>query len=185
MNTSIHALRTFVTLTAITGIAYPLLVTGIAKVSFTHQANGSLIVTSNGQPIGSELLAQEFKSPRYFWSRPSAAAFATVPSGASNLGPMSTALKQAIADRASALRKAHNLPDNAPVPDELVQASGSGLDPHLSAEAAGFQLKRVCAARGLDESRVSALIGDGLVNVLALNRKLDAENDRLGRQLGP
>lgn len=173
MKTLLHALLTFATLTLITGVGYPLLVTGIARVAFAHQANGSLITSADGKLLGSELLAQEFKSPRYFWPRPSAAAFATVPSGASNLGPTSAALKLVISDRAAALRKAHNLPDNAPVPAELVQASGSGLDPHISADAARFQLKRVCTARGLDEALVSALIGDGQVNVLKLNQTLD------------
>lgn len=173
MKSLIHALRVFATLTAITGMVYPLLVTGLAEVAFPHQANGSLFTDANGKLIGSYLLAQDFKSDRYFWPRPSAGTFATVPSGASNLGPTSVALKQAIADRATALRKAHQLAGDAPVPDELVQASGSGLDPHISAEAARFQLKRVCAARGLDEARVSALIGDSLVNVLMLNRTLD------------
>jgi K+-transporting ATPase ATPase C chain len=174
MKTMHPALRSFAVLTAITGIIYPLLITGIAQLAFSRQANGSLVTGPNGHVIGSEWLAQEFTSPRYFWPRPSATSFATVPSGASNLGPSSHALQEAIASRATALRNAHHLPEDAPVPDELVQASGSGLDPQISASAARFQLKRVCAARGIDEARVSSLIGSKLVNVFALNRQLDA-----------
>lgn len=173
MKTLFPTFRVFTALTLITGVAYPLLVTGIAKLALAREANGSLIVNDRGQCIGSELLAQEFKSPRYFWPRPSAGNFATVPSGASNLGPTSTALKQAISARAEALRQAHGVPANASVPEDMIQASGSGLDPHISKEAAHFQVNRVSTARGIDRASVSALIGDGPINVLNLNLALD------------
>ena len=173
MKTLFSALRSLLLLTAITGLVYPLLVTGLSKTLFAHQASGSLLRDATGKPIGSSLVAQEFHSPRYFWPRPSAAAFATVASGASNLGPTSQALKKVIAERAASLREAHGLPATAPVPDELVQASGSGLDPHISVVAARFQLQRVCAARGVEEARVAEMIGQGLVNVLELNVALD------------
>lgn len=173
MKALFSALRVFTLLTLITGLAYPLLITGIAKLVFSRQANGSLIISDHGQCIGSELLAQEFKSPRYFWPRPSAGAFATAPSGASNLGPTSAALKDAISARAKALRQAHGLPADAFVPEDMIQASGSGLDPHISIAAVHFQLNRVCAARGIDAARVTALIGDGPINVLNLNMALD------------
>jgi potassium-transporting ATPase KdpC subunit len=173
MKALFSALRVFTVLTLITGVVYPLLLTGIAKTAFSRQANGSLLTNDHGQCIGSTLLAQEFKSPRYFWPRPSAGAFATVPSGASNLGPTSTALKDAISARAEALRKAHGLPADASVPEDMIQASGSGLDPHISNAAARFQVSRVCAARSIDATRVTALIGDGPINVLNLNIALD------------
>ncbi len=144
------ALVLLLALTVLTGIAYPLLVTGIAQVLFPRHANGSLIV-QNGKPVGSELIGQAFSDPKYFWSRPSATApFADNPaaSSGSNLGPTNSALTDAIKQRIDALRAAD--PGNrAPVPADLVTTSASGLDPHISPAAAGVikpHASRACAA---------------------------------------
>ena len=175
-----------IVMTVITGIAYPLLVTGAAQVLFPHQANGSLIMKDN-KPLGSELIGQPFSSPKYFWSRPSATSpkpYDSSSSSGSNLGPTNQALLDAVADRIKALREAD--PGNAaPVPVDLVTASGSGLDPHISPAAAYYQAERVARARHLDPKRVRSLIavhtesrqfwifGEPRVNVLKLNLELD------------
>lgn len=184
MSTILTALRLFAALTVLTGVLYPLAVTGLAKLFFPRQAAGS-VVTRDGRPVGSELLAQKFTGDRWFWPRPSAADFATVASGASNLGPTSSNLVAAVAARAAAFRAAHGLVADAPVPAELVFASGSGLDPHLSPEAARLQVGRVALARGLDPARVLALVerhvegpqlgllGEPRMNALRLNLALD------------
>jgi len=174
-------------LTALTGIAYPLLVTGIAQALFPRQANGSLIVR-DGTPIGSVLIGQSFTDPKYFWSRPSATTpqpYNGTASTGSNLGPLNPALLDAIRPRLAALHAAD--PGNAaPVPVDLVTASASGLDPEESVAAARYQAARVARARGLPEARVEALIaahaegrlfgvfGEPRVNVLTLNLALDA-----------
>jgi K+-transporting ATPase ATPase C chain len=175
-----------VALTLITGVAYPLLVTGIAQAVFPRQANGS-IVLRDGKAVGSALIGQPFSDPKYFWSRPSATAPMPYNAGASsgsNQGPLNPALAEAVKSRIDALRAAD--PDNkAPVPVDLVTASASGLDPHISIAAANYQAARVAKARGLPVDRVSALIdhhtarrqlgilGEPAVNVLALNLALD------------
>ena len=173
-------------LTGLTGVAYPLAVTGLAQLLFPSQANGSLIV-ENGKAVGSALIGQPFSDPRYFWSRPSATApfpdNAAASSG-SNLGPSSDALRDAVKGRVDALRAAD--PENhARIPVDLVTASGSGLDPHLSPAAVYYQAGRVAAARGIERSRVERLIrehtegrwlrvlGEPRVNVLELNLALD------------
>lgn len=185
MKNIIAAVRVFLVLTVITGIAYPIGITLISRLAFPALASGS-VLTKGDKPIGSELLAQEFTSPKYFWTRPSAGGFATVSSGVSNLGPTSAALRELIATRRKALQEAHDLPDNAAVPDELVTASGSGLDPHLSPDGARFQAKRVAKARQLPDNKVIELIaahteppqfgifGEARVNVLKLNLALDS-----------
>lgn len=180
------ALVALVLLTAITGVLYPLTVTAIAQVAFPWQANGSLL-SRDGQPAGSALIGQPFDSPKYFWGRLSA----TVPfpynaaaSSGSNLGPTNPALLEQAQARVTALRQAD--PDNpAPVPMDLVTASGSGLDPHISPAAAEYQVRRVARARGLDENVVRRLVveategptfgllGEPRVNVLELNLALD------------
>jgi len=173
-------------LTVVTGVIYPLVITGIAQVTFPAQANGSLVVKS-GKVVGSTLIGQPFDDPKYFWSRPSATSpfpdNAAASSG-SNQGPLNPALAQAVQGRVDALRAAD--PGNAaPVPVDLVTASGSGLDPHISPAAALYQVPRVARERKLDvetvralverhiEGRTFGLLGEPRVNVLALNLALD------------
>lgn len=181
------ALVLFVLLSAITGLLYPLAVTGLAQGLFPAQANGSLVV-HDGRVVGSTLVGQAFADPRHFWGRPSATApepYNAALSGGSNLGPSNPALHEAVRARIAALRAAD--PGNAaPVPVDLVTASASGLDPHVSRAAADWQVARVARARGLPVAQVRALvdthtegallgfIGEPRVNVLQLNLALDA-----------
>jgi K+-transporting ATPase ATPase C chain len=181
------AVTLFVVLSALTGFVYPLAVTGIAQLAFPEAANGSLI-RRDGQPVGSELIGQSFSDPKHFWSRPSATSpmpYNAANSAGSNLGPSSPALTEAVRQRIEALRNAD--PGNtAPVPVDLVTASASGLDPHISRAAADYQLARVARVRGMPEDRVRALveqhtqppllgfIGEPRVHVLRLNLALDA-----------
>ncbi len=174
-------------MTVIVGVVYPAIVTGTAQLLFPHAANGSVIV-NNGKSAGSELIGQPFADPKYFWSRPSATSpFANNPasSGASNLGPTNSALTDAVKQRIDALRAAD--PGNAAaVPADLVTASASGLDPHISPAAAQYQIARVARARGIDvetvtklvaaatESRQLGVLGEPRINVLKLNLALDA-----------
>ncbi len=174
-------------LSILTGLLYPLAVTGAARVLFPVQAAGSLI-ERGGQPVGSELIGQNFASPKYFWGRPSATTpmpYNGAGSGGSNLGPLNPALADAVKARVAALRAAD--PGNtAPVPVDLVTTSASGLDPHISPAAAAYQLGRVARARGLPAAQVQALVqrhteapllgvlGEPRVNVLRLNLALDA-----------
>jgi potassium-transporting ATPase KdpC subunit len=174
-------------MTTITGVLYPLAATGLAQLVFPRQANGSLIV-KDGKPIGSALIGQSFTEPKYFWGRPSATspnAYNAGASSGSNLGPTHPALTEAVKQRIAALR-AVDPGNNAPVPVDLVTASGSGLDPEISPAAAQYQLARVARARGLSASQVQALVnectrgrqlgmlGEPRVNVLQLNLALDA-----------
>lgn len=181
------ALTLFLVLTIVTGLAYPLAVTGIAHGAFADAASGSLIVR-DGKAVGSELIGQSFSDPKHFWSRPSATGpmpYNGANSSGSNLGPSNPALADAVKARIEALRAAD--PGNtAPVPVDLVTASGSGLDPHISRAAADYQVARVARVRGLPEDRVRALveqhteqpllgfIGEPRVHVLRLNLALDA-----------
>jgi len=172
--------------TLVTGIAYPVAITVIAQIAFKDQAEGSL-VRRDGQLVGSALIAQQFTGKTYFWPRPSAGTYATVPSGASNLGPTSAALQTNVNNNLKALREAHGLAADAPVPADLVYASGSGVDPEISPEAARFQVARVAAARGVAAAQVGNLVerfvqspqwgvfGQARVNVLRLNLALDRE----------
>ena len=180
------ALVMFAVLTALTGLAYPLLVTGVARLAFADQAAGSLVLR-DGKPVGSALIGQNFSDPKYLWGRPSATSpqpYNASNSGGSNLGPLNPALADAVKARIAALRGAE--PGNtAPVPVDLVTASASGLDPHLSLAGARFQAARVAKARNLpvqvlqlidqhSEGRLLGLIGEPRVNVLRLNLALDA-----------
>ena len=188
MNSLIRpALVLFTALTVLTGVAYPLVVTGIGRLVFPAQAGGSLLLR-DGKPVGSALIGQNFSDPRYIWGRPSATPpmpYNAAASGGSNLGPMNPALAEAVKARIQALRAAD--PGNtAPVPVDLVTASGSGLDPHLSVAGAQFQAARVARARNLPLAQVQQLIerhaegrlfgwlGEPRVNVLRLNLALDA-----------
>ena len=171
------ALSLMLLMTAITGVIYPLAVTGIAQLAFPEQANGSLIHGRDGQVQGSALIAQDFSGESWFHPRPSAGAFATVASAASNLAPSNPAL--ALRIKASAAEQA--VADQGPVPLALLTTSGSGLDPHLPPAAIRYQLARVAASRGLPEQTVEQLVkqhieqpleGPPVVNVLLLNRAL-------------
>ena len=174
----------FITLAVLTGAAYPLAVTGIGQALFPAQAHGSLVKDAQGTVVGSDLLAQKFNSPRYFQPRPSAADFATVASGASNLSPVSKAQADARAEREQAWLARGG---TQPVPEALLTASGSGLDPHLPLAAVLYQASRVAQARGMESAHLKALIaetaekptfgfmGEERVNVLRLNRKLDSD----------
>jgi K+-transporting ATPase ATPase C chain len=187
------ALVSLILLTLLTGIAYPLVVTGIAQVAFPSQANGSLIL-QDGRAVGSRLIGQSFDEPKYFWGRLSAtgtfpynafnAENLTASSG-SNYGPLNPALLEMVQARLDALHAAD--PGNtSPIPVDLVTASGSGLDPHISPAAAAYQVSRVARARGVDEGVVQGLVnehtegrqfgflGEPRVNVLELNLALDA-----------
>jgi len=182
------AVSLFVLLSAITGIVYPLVVTGIAQVVFPGAAGGSLVV-KDGRPIGSTLIGQNFTDPKYFWGRPSATSpqpYNASASSGSNQGPLNPALVDAVKGRIDALKAAD--PSNVkPVPVDLVTASASGLDPHISPEAARYQLQRIAAARKLSIERVASLIdahtqgrdfglfGEARVNVLLLNLALDSQ----------
>ena len=170
--------------TVIAGLIYPLVLTVAFRTVFHDQADGSL-VTKDGKVIGSALIAQQFQGSNYFWPRPSSGSYATVPSGASNLGPTSGALQTNVLNNAAAFRSGNNLATNAPVPADMVFASGSGVDPHISPESARLQIARVALSRGLKEDDVKALVekfvegpqwgflGEPRVNVLLLNVALD------------
>jgi K+-transporting ATPase ATPase C chain len=185
----ITSIRALLVLTVLTGVAYPLLVTGIAQLAFHDQAQGSLI-EKDGKAVGSKLIAQPFSDPKHFWSRASGTSpkpYDGGSSGATNQGPTNPALKDAVADRIKALREAD--PGNTKaVPIDLVTASGSGLDPHISPAAAEYQVERIARARSLPpdtvralvakytEGRTLGLLGEPRVNVLQLNLALDGSN---------
>jgi K+-transporting ATPase ATPase C chain len=181
------AIVALVALSLVTGVAYPLLVTAIAQVAFPAEANGSLI-ERDGKTLGSRLVGQPFSDPKYFWSRPSATAPVPYNAGASsgsNQGPVSPALADMVKARLAALRAA-DPEQTRPVPVDLVTASGSGLDPHISPAAADFQVPRVARVRGVSEEKLRALVaehtedrqlgilGEPRVNVLTLNLALES-----------
>ena len=182
---TLQSIRQLAVWTVITGLLYPVVVTVIAQAAFRDRANGSLL-TQNGQVTGSALLGQQFTGTNYFWSRPSACTYTTLPSSASNLGPTSGQLQTNVVSNLASLRAAHNLGTNDPVPADLLFASGSGVDPHISPAAARFQINRVAVSRSLPVAKVTALVeqfveapqygflGEPRVNVLKLNLALDA-----------
>ena len=179
MNTHLRpALSLLLLMTLVTGVGYPLVVTGIAQVAFPEQANGSLLRDEQGQVRGSTLIAQPFSGDAWFHSRPSAADYATVSSGASNLAPSNPALAKRVGETAGALYDAAS----GPVPQALLTTSGSGLDPHLPPAAVAYQLPRVAAARQIPPQTLQGLVeqatlqppvGPAVVNILALNAALD------------
>lgn len=181
-------LTLFVLLTALTGVAYPLVVTTLAETLFPAAANGSLVVRG-GVVVGSQLVGQPFDDNRYFWGRPSSTQphpYDATASSGSNLGPTNAALVDAVRARIERLRATHPAAATRPIPIDLVTSSGSGLDPHISPAAAHYQVERVASARGLDTERVRSLVrattespllgflGEPRVHVLSLNLALDA-----------
>ncbi|WP_301103051.1 potassium-transporting ATPase subunit KdpC [Propionivibrio sp.] len=181
------AVSLFVLLTAVTGVVYPLAVTGLAKVTFSEAADGSLVI-KDGKPVGSRLIGQNFSDPRYFWGRPSATSpqpYNASASSGSNQGPLNPALVDAVKGRIDALKTAD--PGNSkPIPADLVNASASGLDPEISPAAAEYQIERVAKTRQLQvevvrtlvakntEGRQWGVFGEPRVNVLQLNIALDS-----------
>ncbi|MBI3374921.1 MAG: potassium-transporting ATPase subunit KdpC [Betaproteobacteria bacterium] len=187
LQTALQGLRMLVVMTVITGVAYPLLVTGIGQALFADEANGSLIV-EGGKARGSALIGQPYSDSKHFWSRASATSpmpYNGASSSGSNQGPTNPALKEAVEGRVKALREAGGDPSKA-VPVDLVTASGSGLDPHISPAAAEYQIARVAKARGIGEAGLRELVakhtegrqfgflGEPRVNVLRLNLALDS-----------
>jgi K+-transporting ATPase ATPase C chain len=183
------AVMMMVVMTVLTGVVYPLVITGLAQVAFHDQANGSIIL-EDGKPVASALIGQPFGDPKYFWSRPSATGpfpYNASASSGSNLGPIEPNLTNAFKDRIDALKQAD--PGNEkPIPVDLITASSSGLDPHISPAAGDYQVSRVAKARGLEEAavrdllgkhtehRTLGLLGEERVNVVTLNLALDKAN---------
>jgi K+-transporting ATPase ATPase C chain len=181
------ALRLLAVLTLLTGVLYPLSVTALAKLAWPHKSSGDLLLDEDGRAVGARMIGQHFAEPKYFWSRPSATGpvpYNAAASSGSNLGPLNPALIEAIQARIAALKASD--PDNdMPIPVDLVTASASGLDPHISPAAASWQVGRVARARGLAAAEVEALVqahteqrslgvlGEPRVHVLALNMALD------------
>jgi potassium-transporting ATPase KdpC subunit len=185
---AIITLKFLLVMTILTGVIYPLVMTGLAQMIYPSKANGSLII-KDGKVIGSELIGQKFDSSIYFWSRPSAIGYNPIPSGASNYGPTSNTLKEQITARLILFSKKNSIADTTSIPKEMIFASASGLDPHISPEAAFLQLSRVATGRNLNETqkkKVQQLIknktegpqfflfGEPRINVFELNLALDS-----------
>jgi len=184
---TIIAIKLLLVMTVLTGLIYPVFMTGVAQIAFPAKANGSLVL-EDGKIIGSELIGQKFDSSIYFWSRPSAIDYNPIPSGASNLGPTSEKLKKQVEDRRKLFAKINSIADTSFIPKEMLFASASGLDPHISPEAAILQLSRVAMARNLDETQRQILqqlindkteepqfflFGEQRINVFDLNLALE------------
>lgn len=175
--------RMFLWMTFLTGIAYPLTITAIAQLTMKQKADGEFL-SFKEKIVGAALIAQKFESDKYFWARPSAIDYNPLPSGGSNLGPTSAALKKAVQERREKILKAHRV-DKDKIPAELLFASGSGLDPHINVSTAYFQIERVAKSRGIESQVIEKLIdhmtikrgfrflGEAYVNVLMLNQALD------------
>jgi len=187
MKTIIISLKIFLFFTVLTGIIYPLLITGIAKIAFPHKANGSLIMEGN-KTIGSELIGQQFDSTSYFIGRPSATSYNPLPSGGSNYGLTNDKLKNLVEERRKHFIAFNQLDSATEVPSEMLFASASGLDPHISPKAALLQMERIAKVRGFDTEQKLQLqklvgelteapqfrfLGEERINVLLLNRKTD------------
>jgi K+-transporting ATPase ATPase C chain len=189
IKTLIQSIRQTIVWSLIAGVAYPVVITVIAQVAFKDQANGSLVYR-DGKLVGSALMAQQFTGTNYFWPRPSACSYGTGPTGisassGSNLGPTSGAQQTNVINNTAAFISGNNLPTNTVVPADMVYASASGLDPHISPESARLQIVRVAAARGLSQDKITELVekfveppqwgflGQPRVNVLLLNVALD------------
>lgn len=183
----IISIKIFAVLTVLCGVVYPLFITGIAQLAFPRQANGSLIVQDN-KVIGSELIGQKFDQENYFWPRPSATDYSAMPSGGSNLGQTSSKLKQLVADRTAQWVKFNPTSDPEKIPSEMLLASASGLDPHISPKAALLQVDRIVKTRQLNDNQKQQLVksihdlsespqflflGDERINVLVLNLELN------------
>jgi K+-transporting ATPase ATPase C chain len=190
---TIIALKFLLVITVLTGIIYPIVMTGLAQLSFPSKANGSMI-KKDGKIIGSELIGQKFDSTIYFWSRPSAIDYNPIPSGASNLGPTSDKLKKQVVERRILFATMNTITDTTAIPKEMLFASGSGLDPHISQKAALLQVDRVAKARdfsiiqkqnlvqivkNLTETPQFKVLGEERVNVLILNLELDKLNQNI------
>jgi K+-transporting ATPase ATPase C chain len=188
----VQSFKIFLSLTILTGVIYPIFITLIGQVIFPNQSNGSLVI-KDGNIIGSELLGQNFADSIYFQSRPSAINYNPFPSGASNLGLSSALLKKQVNDRKLEFRKNNLLSDSIIIPSEMLFASGSGVDPHISVEAAKLQINRIIKSRNLSSDKSKLLynlvdslteypqfgvLGNQVVNVLSLNLKLDEESIR-------
>jgi K+-transporting ATPase ATPase C chain len=184
---TIIALKFLLAMTVLTGIIYPLVMTVIAQLSFPSKANGSLIF-EDGKVLGSVLIGQKFDSSIYFWSRPSVIGYNPVPSGASNYGPTSDTLKKQVTARRALFAKINSITDEATIPKEMIFASASGLDPHISPQAALMQVERISKARQFDNSEREKLLkiineltegpqflffGEQRINVLSLNIELN------------
>ena len=184
----LQSLRVFLWMTLLTGLVYPLFITAVAQLTMKRKADGSF-VSYNGKLVGSSLIGQKFQGDKYFWPRPSSIDYNALTSGGSNLGPTSAELKKAVDERKSRISKGQEKADAALIPEELLFASGSGLDPHISPKTAYFQVDRIVKARGLQhesgtktineliekftESRHIKFLGYPYVNVLLLNIALD------------
>lgn len=180
----ITSIKVFIGFSILLGIVYPFAIMGIAQVTMPNKANGSLIV-ENGKVVGSHLIGQKFDSPKYFTSRPSAVNYNAAGSGASNLGPTNKKLITKVEKRVKEVRENNNLNDTQKIPADMVLESASGLDPHISAENANLQAKRVAKIRGISEEKIKKLIADNTdsdfigiwgqcsINVLKLNIALD------------
>ena len=185
LSTARAAAVTLLLLALLTGVAFPLVTFAGAQLVMPDRAGGSLVRDAEGAVVGSSLIAQSFELPDYFWGRPSAVDFDASTSGGSNYGPTSADLRAEVAARATTVREAHGFAADAPVPAELVTASASGLDPHITPETARFQVERIAAVRGLPveevrdlveshiEGRTLGVLGEPRVNVLMLNLALD------------
>lgn len=176
--------RMFLWITLLTGIIYPLLITAIAQLSMKQKADGDFLSSKEKKVAGATLIAQKFESDKYFWGRPSSIDYNPLPSGGSNLGPTSAALKKAVENRQKKILKAHQV-DKDKIPPELLFASGSGLDPHINISTAYFQIDRISKSRGVESKDIKNLIdsviikpslgflGEAHINVLLLNQALD------------